>query len=251
MFWRASYISLFLLIAAPLGAHSPYYTQVEPLQPDGSGFALKLLNGDGVVGSDPVRAVIVDEAGHARAISPLGVSLHISCLRGEGTRRCVVYDGISAEVFEPDPGTWETRPVIEQDGKPMPTAYPEHMGQSFGFLVRSATWAEILLFEASKIISSPISACLALLWWTAIASLLTFTFWRIGRPDFRGAATVLWAVLRLAAAAGLFSATVKAWGWAPYSPYYAAFFAMSGALCALVLTRPRQHAQVGKHPIRE
>jgi hypothetical protein len=213
---------------------------------DGTAYELKLLHGDGIIAGDPVRAVVVDGDGHAQAISPLAQNLHISCSQLDGLRRCSVYDGLSSKVFEPDPEAWAKWPRVEQAGKPLRTAYPEDMGKSFGFLVRSATWTEILRFEASSIISKPITSCLALLWWTAIASLLTLTFWRIRQPDFWGAKSVIWAALRLGAAAGLLYVTLIAWVWEPYSPYFAGFFAVSGMLCALVLTRPRRHPQEGE-----
>jgi hypothetical protein len=246
MVWVAPCISLFLLIAGSAWAHAPYYTEVQRIAaPDGTVYDLKLLHGDGIIAGDPVRAVVVGGDGHAWAISPLALKLHISCFNVDGLRRCSVYDGLSSKVYEPDPEAWAKWPVIEQAGKPLRTAYPEDMGKAFGFLTRSATWAEILRFEASKITLYPIASSLALLWWIAIASLLTLTFWRMRQPDFWVAKSVIWAALRLGAAAGLLYVTLVAWAWAPY---LAGFFAVSGMMCARVLTRPRQHAQEGEDP---
>jgi hypothetical protein len=163
--FRLILLSVFLLNAGQAFAHTPYYTQVEKLEvQDGEVFSLKLLHGDGIIAGDPVRAIIVDRELRVRAVSPLAVKLHIFCEQQGGRRRCSVYDSVTAVVYQLDPSSWAFGPAIEEQGKPLRTAYPEDMGQNFGFAQRPATLLEIIRFEGDKVISFPIVAGLSLIW---------------------------------------------------------------------------------------
>ncbi len=62
----------------PAAAHSPYYKRSETIHAEGQNEArLALLSGDGIFFADPVRAVIVDPAGHLLAVSPISTTLDL------------------------------------------------------------------------------------------------------------------------------------------------------------------------------
>jgi hypothetical protein len=205
--FRHLLLSIFLLNAGQALAYAPHYTQVEKFGVrDGEVFSLKLLHGDGIIAGDPVRAIVVDRDLRVRAVSPLALNLHILCKQQEGSRRCIVYDSVAAVVYQLDPSSWALGPVIEEGGKPLRTAYPEDMGQNFGFAQRSATLFEIIRFEGDKVISFPIVAGLSLIWWTLTALLYTPLAWRLylnkGRLQPWNLSSVLLILLRLGGVAG-------------------------------------------------
>ncbi len=226
-------------------AHCPYYTQHEPLvTSEGSPIAIKLLHGDGIIGGDPVRAIVVDSDLRFRAISPLGRKLHIVCRQKENDRLCVVYNSVSNLVYELDHENWVIGSIIEDQGRPLHTAYPEEMGQGFGFKHRPATYLEIIKYEGDKIKSYPLLAGLTLLWWTLIALSFASLLWRLlqnkGRIKSITTQAAALILLRIMGAATLLSLTLAGWIWEPYSLYFAGFFAVLGTLLALIFTRPRQ-----------
>ncbi|MCV6825067.1 MULTISPECIES: hypothetical protein [Halocynthiibacter] len=233
-------------------AHAPYYTQVEKLElQDGEIVSLKLLHGDGIIAGDPVRAIVVDSDLRVRAVSPLALKLHIFCEQQDGIRRCRVYDTVTAAVYRLDPSSWALGPVIEELGKPLRTAYPEDMGQNFGFAQRPATLLEIIRFEGDKVISFPIMAGLSLIWWTLTALLYTPLAWRLylnkGRLQPSNLSSVLLILLRLGGVAGFLSIALVGWAWEPYSIYYASFFALLGLIVALFLSRPKRNLPKSGH----
>lgn len=243
--FRYLLLSIFLLNAVQALAHAPYYTQVEKLEvQDGEILSLKLLHGDGIIAGDPVRAIVVDGELRVRAVSPLALNLHILCNQQEGSRRCIVYDSVAAVVYQLDPSSWASGPVIEDEGKPLRTAYPEDMGQNFGFAPRPATFLEIVRFESDKVISFPIVAGFSLIWWTLTALLYTPLAWRLylnkGRLQPWNLSSILLILLRLAGVVGFLFIAIVGWAWEPYSIYYASFFALLGLIAALFLSRPKR-----------
>jgi hypothetical protein len=240
-------VLLCTISAQPALAHSPYFGQSEQLPlNEGKTFALKLLYGDGIFASDPVRAIVVDRELRVRALSPLALKLHIICRLPENERPCVVYDRLTGLVYQPDPETWETGPVIEAYGRPLQDAYPEHMGVAFGFKQRPATYFEIIRFEGDKIKSNPLLAGLTFLWWLLITLLLAPLFWRLYRNMRRirtcAVSGVSLVFLRLAGATALLLVTFGWREWEPYSLYYAGFFALLASAIGLIVTHPRKAA---------
>ncbi len=54
-------ILLFMFYGQQVLAHAPYYTQSQQMQTAEFGSVeLKLLHGDGIITTDPVRAIVVD-----------------------------------------------------------------------------------------------------------------------------------------------------------------------------------------------
>jgi len=79
------------LLPSPAFAHQPYFnTGSAPvvLPGDESG-TIRLLNGDGILGPDPIRPVITDASGGVRAIAPVGYAASYSC--AEQSCRVYVY----------------------------------------------------------------------------------------------------------------------------------------------------------------
>ena len=237
-------ISVFHLNTGQALAHAPYYTQVEKLEvQNGEVFSLKLLHGDGIIAGDPVRAVVVDSEFRVRAVSPLALNLHIFC-QHKGSRHCSVYDSVAAIVYQLDPTSWALGPVIEEQGKPLRTAYPEDMGQNFGFAQRPATFLEIIRFEGDKVLSFPIVAGLSLIFWTLTALLYTPLAWQVylnkGHLKPWNLSSALLILLRLGGVVGFLFIAIVGWAWDPYSIYYASFFALLGLIIALFLSRPKR-----------
>lgn len=250
--FRLILFSIFLLNTGQALAHAPYYTQVEELEvQDGEALSLKLLHGDGIIAGDPVRAVVVDSEFRVRAVSPLALNLHIFCEQN-GSRRCSVYDSVSAVVYQLDPTSWALGPVIEEQGKPLRTAYPEDMGQNFGFAQRPATLLEIIRFEGDKVLSFPIVAGFSLIWWTLTALLYTPLAWQVYLNKGHLSPWNLWSVLlillRLGGVVGFLFIAIVGWAWEPYSIYYASFFALLGLIIALFLSRPKRKFPKSGHP---
>ena len=77
------------LLPGPAFAHRPYFNaESAPVAlPGGESGAIRLLNGDGILGPDPIRPIITDASGGVRAIAPVGYAASYSC----AARSCRVY----------------------------------------------------------------------------------------------------------------------------------------------------------------
>ncbi|MEO0915081.1 MAG: hypothetical protein AAFY59_19200 [Pseudomonadota bacterium] len=163
-------------LAGPGEAHRPYFTQTEDL---GDGLRLRLLHGDGLIGPDPVRAIIVDEDGILLALSPLSVSLRLVCDGSEGQRSCVAYDAVTPRVFEIDRAALQVWHRIETDDPRIAAAYPEFIRAEFGFTARAPTVFEIATFTMRAIAGNPLGSLVAVCWATLIALVWSGLVWRI------------------------------------------------------------------------
>jgi hypothetical protein len=114
------------LMVAPAAAHSPYFTTTEKIAlPDGTTGEIRLLHGDGILRSDPVRAVVIDAEGRALARSPQSYAMTIRC---DGPKRCKAYDLDRFTVSTPDPASFrpggslsdvnERGMLVDGSGKP-------------------------------------------------------------------------------------------------------------------------------------
>lgn len=117
MSWAGAIRSIFFaiaaaLMAAPAAAHSPYFTSTLKIKlPDGKTGELRLLHGDGIFRSDPVRAVVIDAEGRALARSPQSYAMAIRC---DDMGRCKAYDLNRLAVSTPDPETFRAgEPVAD------------------------------------------------------------------------------------------------------------------------------------------
>lgn len=85
-------------------AHRPYFTDVETIRlPDGTMGEARLLNGDGILGPDPVRVLILDAGGRLLARSRKSVLMALSC---RGDRRCLIFDLSRGKVLDLEPSSF-------------------------------------------------------------------------------------------------------------------------------------------------
>ncbi len=227
----------------PSAAHTPYFTQSERIADTAYGeVTLRLLSGDGILFSDPMRAVIVGQEGRLLAASPMSASLRIVCQGAEPHRQCLAYDELTHQLYQPSEQLWRDGGVIEVDGQPQ--LYPEDITSEFGFLGRQATLGEIFGFEVTGLVTSWQTTGVALAWWTGFwLLLLPVARFIVGRsaPSSIGALVTL--LLRTAGALLMIPVTAYAWLMAPYSAVYLAFVVPLGAMAAhLMIGRRREQA---------
>lgn len=101
---------LFALLAVlfgnvgPAAAHRPYVTQIEKIAlPDGTVGEMRLLHGDGIIISDPVRAIVVGADGRLRARSVHTWAMVLMCPRVD---RCRAIDLHKNRAYEIEPVTF-------------------------------------------------------------------------------------------------------------------------------------------------
>jgi hypothetical protein len=102
---------------------------------------VRLLHGDGIVYTDPVRPVIVDQQWRLVARGPKALSMIVSC---KDEHRCLIVDLWQSRVLELDPASFRQGPV-----QPAVTGnFTDHWelesgDESWGFSSRDATFAEM------------------------------------------------------------------------------------------------------------
>lgn len=136
--------AFFAIVATPASAHRPYFTQVGKIAlPNGRMGEARLLNGDGILGPDPVRVLILDAGGKLLARSHQSRSMTISC---KGAGHCLIMDHSSGKVLVPDPAAF-------RNGPPVPGLADEDRNdlwdleagvEHWGFVSREATLTEML-----------------------------------------------------------------------------------------------------------
>jgi hypothetical protein len=142
-----------VMAASPASAHRPYYTQIEKIRlPNGELGEVRLLNGDGIFFTDPVRPIIVDQHSRLVARGPKALSLAVSC---DNDHRCVIVDLWKSRVLELDPASFRQGPL-----QPAVTRGPtddwnlEDGDESWGFSTRDATsdemWAANLVLAREQ-----------------------------------------------------------------------------------------------------
>jgi hypothetical protein len=130
---------------SPASAHRPYFTQVEKLLlPNGEIGEARLLNGDGIIGPDPVRVIILDAQDRLLARSHKSRSMALSC---QADRQCLIFDYSAGKVLDLVPASF-------RQGAPVPGLSDEARNdlweleggsENWGFALRSATPREKLL----------------------------------------------------------------------------------------------------------
>jgi hypothetical protein len=140
-------LTLLPLAAAPAWAHSPYFTQAEPIVlPDGRPGEMRLLHGDGIFFADPVRIVVLDRDKRLLARSEQHVPLSLICDRNR--RSCWGYDHWSHQVLLLDPASFRTGGQVEPGAKERDGLWNIEAGvDSWGFTARDASIAEYIEAE--------------------------------------------------------------------------------------------------------
>lgn len=231
---------LFVVLAGascgPAVAGLPHFSQTEPIPAiQYEAVTLRLLQGDGLLFSDPLRAVVVSNDGRLLAASPISASLGIICEGAGPLRRCFAYDELTRTVYQPVEGDWQDGGVIDLDGKPQ--NFPEDLTFDFGFASRTASLGEVLRFELTGILSSWWTTGLALVWWTSFwLLLLPVARFLLRRGGPRTIGTLVTLLLRTVGALLMIPVTAYAWLMAPYSGIYLAFVVVIGAMAAHLMT---------------
>ena len=102
---------------------------------------MRLLHGDGIVYTDPVRPVIVDQQWRLVARGPKALSMIVSC---DKEHRCLIVDLWGAGVIELEPASFRqgrVQPAVNR--WPMDDLELEYRDESWGFSSRHATFAEL------------------------------------------------------------------------------------------------------------
>jgi hypothetical protein len=109
---RAILLVFAMLFAAEASqAHSPYFTKFEKIAlPDGTTGEIRLLHGDGVILSDPVRVMILDAQGRPLARSPWAFAMLLDCDRGH---RCRAFNFDRLLIHQPNPAAFRAEPALD------------------------------------------------------------------------------------------------------------------------------------------
>jgi hypothetical protein len=132
------------IASAPAFAHRPYYSQIESIHlADGEIGQVRLLHGDGIFFTDPVRPLIVNSKGQLVARGPKAHSIVISC---SGDRRCLIVDLWEERVYDLEPGSFRQGPVqpAVRDGDRTDDWDLEDDDENWGFAMREASARELL-----------------------------------------------------------------------------------------------------------
>lgn len=142
--------------AAPAAAHSPYFTQTEKLAlPDGRIGEIRLLHGDGIFFSDPVRAIVIDEQGRPLARSSWSGAMIIAC---DGANRCRVYDLERWKRHDPDPAAFRVEAVFDRENEDF---WPVPGREGYGFAVRRMTPADFVRGHAAYVAQNRLFSAVA------------------------------------------------------------------------------------------
>jgi len=147
MRYVANLLLVLIVVASASGpalAHRPYYTRIETIRlPTGEIGELRLLNGDGIVFTDPVRPLLVSSEGRLLARGTKAHSIAVSC---DDNHRCLIADLWNERVYELDPGSFRQGPMQPKvtDGDRTDDWNLEGGDEAWGFTTRDATASELL-----------------------------------------------------------------------------------------------------------
>ncbi|MBJ6124415.1 hypothetical protein [Microvirga splendida] len=133
-----------MIASMPALAHRPYYSQVERIRlADNEIGEVRLLHGDGIFFTDPVRPLIVDAKGRLVARGPKARSIVISC---SDEHECLIVDLWDERVYDLEPGSFRQGPVQPEvrDGDRTDDWDLEDGDENWGFTMREAGAREIL-----------------------------------------------------------------------------------------------------------
>jgi len=120
MRWAFGIMTLVLAtVCMPLAAaHQPYFRgyAAAVALPGGDSGSFRRLHGDGIVMSDPVRAIVTDKSGSVRALGPVGYAVEHFC--SWGSCRVYVYNDTSLlpDVYRFDPPSTKSADVLSVNG---------------------------------------------------------------------------------------------------------------------------------------
>lgn len=167
-------LALLLTCAAPpVFAHSARLGRTQPI--GDTGLQLAPWYGDGILGPDPIRAVVLDDQGRLHTVSAISVKMKIEC---DPNANCTVWDRIGRRAFIPDRAAFAPSEILVQDKKVLDD--PDHYKAEFGFASKDITLAQHLRVEAGALAANPVALLLTTLWWIMIWLMLRGG-WRVSR----------------------------------------------------------------------
>jgi len=128
----------------PAFAHRPYYSTVAKIRlPDGGLGEVRLINGDGILFTDPVRPLIVNSSDQLLARGPKAHSIGISCTDDD---HCLIVDLWNERVYDLEPSSFRQGPVqpAVRDDASTDNWDLEDGDESWGFTMREASARELL-----------------------------------------------------------------------------------------------------------
>jgi hypothetical protein len=128
----------------PAFAHRPYYSTVAKISlPDGERGEVRLINGDGIIFTDPVRPLIVNSKGQLLARGPKARSIVVSCNDDD---RCLIVDLWTERVYDLEPSSFQQGPMqpAVRSGDRTDDWDLEDGEESWGFTMRDASARELL-----------------------------------------------------------------------------------------------------------
>jgi hypothetical protein len=134
----------FVIASVPALAHRPYYSQIERIRLSNEEIGeVRLLHGDGIFFTDPVRPIIVDAKGRLVARGSKARSIVISC---SDEHACLIVDLWGGRVYDLEPASFRQGPVQPdvQDGDRTGDWDLEDGDESWGFTLRDAGALELL-----------------------------------------------------------------------------------------------------------
>lgn len=234
---------------SPAFAHRPYFTQAEKIQlPNGEMGEARLLNGDGILGPDPVRVILIDSQGRLLARSHKSRSMALAC-QEEG--RCLIFDFSAGRMLDPEPSSFQQGPFVpsRSDDERGGLWELEDGVESWGFSHRDPSFREILL-SYRVIVSSKLPEIIVNIIVGALCALLAAAAIVIVRAirtqyfeTFMAALAILLIIgmgLFLTLVSGFFSLM----GGLTFGPWLASLCLGGGLLIAGVLIWKRSRTQV-------
>jgi hypothetical protein len=104
-------------LTLPVFAAEPHFRgEVGPIiLPDGNSGTMRLLQGEGFLGPDPMRAVVLDAQGGVRALGPVVYAIAYSCKASACHAYLYLNTLLLPHVYEIDPSSMKSAGVIRAD----------------------------------------------------------------------------------------------------------------------------------------
>ncbi len=140
-----------LFLPAPVAADSPYLSNEVTIEhADWGEISVGMLSGDGILGPNPKRLVVMDADGLLLATSEISISLELFETRSR-PQPFVGYNRSLGLLYLPEPTNWERSLLIRPPGNKTGLPFPEELSASYGFSSRKVAFHEHLWYEARLI----------------------------------------------------------------------------------------------------
>ena len=136
--------------AGPALAQFTHFIQVEKIRlPNGEMGEARLLKGDGIIGPDPVRVLLLNSQHRLLARSHKSLLMALSC---EADGRCLIFDLSNSKILDQEPGSFRQGERIPDLGSRSDVMWDlEQDEESWGFAPRTPTLRERLKSYAALV----------------------------------------------------------------------------------------------------